>query len=95
MRSETPLVELPELFSAEECAREIARATKIGFQAQQFRGEERVEECEIELRSTTWIPRVFCGPACPVGCRHSGNFFKEGCGQFPMCPISMLYWRSV
>jgi hypothetical protein len=43
VRSETPLIELSEVFSAEECAREIARATKIGFQAQQFRGEERVE----------------------------------------------------
>ena len=43
MRSFQPVLELPALLTPEECDREIARATKLGFQSQQFRGEERIE----------------------------------------------------
>jgi len=43
MESSVPVVELPRVLSPAECSAEVARATKLGFSSQQFRGQERRE----------------------------------------------------
>ena len=43
MESPVPVVELPNVLSPAECGAEVARATKLGFSSQQFRGQERLE----------------------------------------------------
>lgn len=43
MESSVPVLELPQILSPAECGAEIARATKLGFTSQQFRGQERLE----------------------------------------------------
>ena len=38
-----PVLDIPDLLDADDCAREIRRADGLGFQAQAFRGQERLE----------------------------------------------------
>ncbi len=38
-----PVIEIPDLLDAAECERQVRRADALGFQSQQFRGEERLE----------------------------------------------------
>src|SRR6185436_10678408 len=43
MSRDAPVLNLADLLAPEECAREIARASGLGFVSQQFRGQERME----------------------------------------------------
>jgi prolyl 4-hydroxylase len=43
MVPEVPVIEIPQVLTPEECAREIERASRQGFVEQTFRGEERPE----------------------------------------------------